>query len=357
MNRLVRHKGIREIAMNVVKRRWSVTIACMAAVLLLTAALPLTSPAATLEEKQREAEQVRQQLEALKQESQRLAEDYNAALSEYEVIRYNVEVNREQLEKAQRDYKRARSILHDRLRSMYKTGDVNSLEVLLDATSLDDLLTRYDFFSYIGNRDMEVFNEVKRLREEISERQRELEEQEARQRQVVGSVNAKRMAMEASIAEQQSFLDGINQEIKDLLAQMGSGGGSVQVGSFVFPVRGPHTFSNDWHAPRRGHLHQGNDIFAATGTPCVACVSGTVHHGEGKNAGLYVRLVGDDGNVYYYMHLNNFAATGHVAAGTVIGAVGDTGNAKGGAPHLHFEFHPGGGPAVNPYPLLVASDR
>jgi murein DD-endopeptidase MepM/ murein hydrolase activator NlpD len=323
---------------------------------LLMASLPLPAAAATLEEKQREAEQVRQQIESMKAESQRLAEEYNAALNEYEAIRFEVEQNREQLEKAQRDYKRARTILHDRLRSIYKMGEVNSMEVMLDSTSLDDFLTRYDFFSYIGNRDMEVFQEVKLLREEISSRQRALEEQEARQRQVVASVNAKRYAMEASLEEQQRFLDGINQEIKDLLADMGWGG-SVPTGSFVFPVNGPHTFTNDWHAPRRGHLHQGNDIFAADGTPCVACVSGTVHHGEGKNAGLYVRLVGDDGNVYYYMHLRRFAATGHVPAGTVIGTVGDTGNAVGGPPHLHFEIHPGGGPAINPYPILVAADN
>jgi murein DD-endopeptidase MepM/ murein hydrolase activator NlpD len=324
---------------------------------LLMAYLPFpAASAATLEEKQREAEQVRQQIEAMKADSQRLAEEYNAALNEYEGIRFEVEQNREQLEKAQRDYKRARTILHDRLRSIYKMGEVNSLEVMLDSTSLDDFLTRYDFFSYIGNRDMEVFNEVKLLREEISSRQRALEEQEARQRQVVASVNAKRYAMEASLEDQQRFLDGINQEIKDLLAEMGWGG-SVPTGSFTFPVNGPHTFTNDWHAPRRGHLHQGNDIFASAGTPCVACVSGTVHHGEGKNAGLYVRLVGDDGNVYYYMHLQRFAATGHVPAGTVIGTVGDTGNAVGGPPHLHFEIHPGGGPAINPYPILVAADN
>ncbi|MDY6795418.1 MAG: peptidoglycan DD-metalloendopeptidase family protein [Actinomycetota bacterium] len=330
--------------------------ALVAGLIVLLSLLPMAASSATLEEKQREAQEVRRQIEALKAESQRLAEEYNAALSEYESIRYEVELNREQLEAAQRDYKKARTILNDRLRTIYKTGDINSLEVLLDSSSIDDLLTRYDFFTYIGNRDIQVFDEVKRLKEEISQKQWELEEKEARSRQVVATVNANRFAMEASLEEQQKFLDGINEEIKQLLAEQGTGG-SVSVGSFVFPVNGPHTFTNDWHAPRTGHLHQGNDIFAAEGTPCVACASGTVHHGEGKNAGLYVRLVADDGNVYYYMHLQRFAATGHVAAGTVIGYVGDTGNAEGGPPHLHFEVHPGGGAAVNPYPLLVASDN
>jgi murein DD-endopeptidase MepM/ murein hydrolase activator NlpD len=327
--------------------------------LILAFSLPAIAASATLEEKQAEAERVRLQIEAMKAQSQQLAQEYSVALSEYEIVRAEVEGNREQLEKAQNDYKRARTILHERLRSIYKSGDVSSVEVLLESTSLDDFLTRYDFFSYIGNRDFQLFEEVKRLREEISDRQRSLEEKEARQRQVLGSVNAKRQAMEASLQEQQAYLDSVNKEILQLLATTGGGGTPIMtpIGSFVFPVRGPHSFSNDWHAPRTGHLHQGCDVFAADGTPMVACVSGTVNQGEGKNAGLYVRLAGDDGNVYYYMHCRRFGATGHVTAGTVIAYVGDTGNAVGGPPHLHFEVHPGGGAAINPYPILLAADR
>lgn len=326
---------------------------------LLFLSAPFSS-SATLQEKQAEAERVRRQIEAMKAESQRLAQEYNAAKDAYELIRGEVERNREELEKAQRDYKRARTILNERLRSIYKSGEVSSVELLLESTSLDDFLTRYDFFSYIGNRDFQIYSEVKRLREEIGERQRLLEEKENQQMQTLASVNAKRQALEASLQEQQKLLDSLNKEILELLTTQGMYYGtprSTPIGNFVFPVQGPCSFSNDWHAPRTGHLHQGNDIFAAMGTPCVACVSGTVYQGEGKNAGLYVRLVGDDGNVYYYMHLQRFAATGHVSAGTVIGYVGDTGNAVGGPPHLHFEFHPGGGPAVNPYPILLAAYR
>jgi murein DD-endopeptidase MepM/ murein hydrolase activator NlpD len=65
-------------------------------------------------------------------------------------------------------------------------------------------------------------------------------------------------------------------------------------------------------------------------------------------------LSGDDGNQYWYMHNEqNFVSGGHVSAGQHIAAVGDTGNASG-TPHLHFEYHPGGGAAVNPYPLVAS---
>ena len=342
------------------KRTRQLILLLVALTLLGAAAVPAAALSATLIEKQAEADRVRRQIEAMKAESQRLAEEYSAALTAYELTRSEVERNREQLEKAQNDYKRARTILHERLRSIYKAGEVSSLEVLLESTSLDDFLNRYDFFAYIGDRDYRIFDEVKRLREEIGGRQRSLEEKEAQQRQLLGSVNAKRQAMETSLQEQQAYLDSINEEILQLLATTGGGGGTpflTPIGYFVFPVQGPHSFTNDWHAPRTGHLHQGCDVFAAAGTPCVACVSGTVNHGEGKNAGLYVRLAGDDGHVYYYMHLLRFAATGHVSAGTVVGYVGDTGNARGGPPHLHFEVHPGGGAAVNPYPILLAADK
>lgn len=122
------------------------------------------------------------------------------------------------------------------------------------------------------------------------------------------------------------------------------------------PVQGQVTVMNDWGFPRSGgRFHEGNDLFARRGTPVVAVVSGTVAQKTGPVGGRQVKLAGDDGVSYYGTHLDAFGISGRVSAGTVIGYVGSSGNAAGGAPHLHFEVHPGGGQAVNPYPRIAGA--
>lgn len=124
-------------------------------------------------------------------------------------------------------------------------------------------------------------------------------------------------------------------------------------GAWRCPVQGAVSFTNDWGQPRSGgRRHQGTDMLAARGTPVVANVAGTVRHHNSRLGGLSYYLKGDDGNTYFGTHLASYAASGRVAAGTVVGTVGNSGNASGGPPHLHFEIHPGGGGPTNPYPTL-----
>jgi LysM repeat protein len=130
-----------------------------------------------------------------------------------------------------------------------------------------------------------------------------------------------------------------------------TGGGATDLRC---PVQGAMRHVNDWGFPRSGgRFHEGNDLFAARGTPLVAVVGGTVEQKVGPIGGNQVKLLGDDGAAYYYTHLDRFGAGGRVHAGDVVGYVGTSGNAAGTSPHVHFEVHPGGGPAVNPYPRLA----
>ncbi|HET6836169.1 MAG TPA: M23 family metallopeptidase [Acidimicrobiales bacterium] len=125
----------------------------------------------------------------------------------------------------------------------------------------------------------------------------------------------------------------------------------------VCPVQGPVSFVDSFGAPRSGgRAHQGVDMMAAMGTPTVAPVSGRVEHRGNATGGLSWWLYGDNGDEYYGTHLSAYAneGVGWVGAGTVIGYVGDSGNAAG-TPHLHFEIHPGGGGAINPFPDTAAA--
>lgn len=124
----------------------------------------------------------------------------------------------------------------------------------------------------------------------------------------------------------------------------------------ICPVKGAsrHDFSDSWGAPRHGgRFHTGNDIFAPRGTSVVANVTGTLQVVRGSVTGIGYYLVGDDGTKYFGAHLDTLRVrAGRVEAGTVIGTVGTTGNARGTPPHLHFEVKPGGGKPVDPNRLL-----
>ena len=151
--------------------------------------------------------------------------------------------------------------------------------------------------------------------------------------------------------------------------------------SFVFPVAaGKASYSDTFGAPRSGgRTHEGQDLMAAKHTPVVAAADGTITSVTWSSAGLSgnaLRLTDTDGWVYVYIHLNNdtpgtddgsnvyeraFAdgiATGQkVKAGEVIGWVGDSGNAEGTSPHLHFELHRPDGAVVNAYSSLAAASK
>jgi hypothetical protein len=147
------------------------------------------------------------------------------------------------------------------------------------------------------------------------------------------------------------------------------------VHTLVFPVQEKVSYSDDWLAPRTGHLHQGNDLMGAKLMHELAVVDGvisSVRVADGTNiSGNMLTLKGDDGWFYYYIHINNdtpgtddganppewrfapgIAQGVRVSAGQFIAYMGDSGDAETTGPHLHFEVHRPDGMAVDPYPSL-----
>ena len=124
--------------------------------------------------------------------------------------------------------------------------------------------------------------------------------------------------------------------------------------TWVCPVAAPSRFIDDFGAPRGGgRAHEGIDLLAPRGTPVVATVSGALERHDQPRGGLAYYLRGDDGFTYYGAHLATFVrGDGRVRIGEIIGTVGDTGNARGGPAHLHFEVIDKTGPR-NPHALLT----
>jgi murein DD-endopeptidase MepM/ murein hydrolase activator NlpD len=136
-------------------------------------------------------------------------------------------------------------------------------------------------------------------------------------------------------------------------------------GTGVFPVAGPHTYGDGFGAGRSGHTHQGQDILAASGTPVVAPVAGTISSTayQAGGAGYYIVEHAVDGRDLFFAHClanSTTVSTGQaVAEGQQLCAVGMTGDATG--PHLHFEiwpngWHAAGSQPIDPLPQLQAWD-
>jgi hypothetical protein len=153
----------------------------------------------------------------------------------------------------------------------------------------------------------------------------------------------------------------------------------IQGKQIVFPILGRTQLTNSFGDPRGQGAHEGEDIMAPRKAPALAAEAGRVkfHTGSGR-AGCMLYLYGDSGTKYMYIHLNNDLTMTNdnrgtcvqgvafarglkdgqrVLAGQPVGFVGDSGDADGISPHLHFEMHPGGGAAVAPYPHLRVAKR
>jgi hypothetical protein len=148
-----------------------------------------------------------------------------------------------------------------------------------------------------------------------------------------------------------------------------------QVPRLVFPLVAKTLLWDNFGDPRPNGSHQGIDMENPWRAPVVAVEPGTVKYWDSGLGGCMLYLYGDSGTTYMYIHLNNdltprnddrggckrgvsFAVPNgaKVAAGEQIGFNGDSGDAAGN-PHLHFEVHPGGGSAANPFRHLKRAIR
>ena len=290
---------------------------------------------------------LRAQLEAATAELERT----NAAI---ETTEERLTFDRQQLGQAEQRLAAARGSLSTEVASLYRSGGFNLVDAILDRDG-QRMPERLEFVTVILGRQADTVADAKAASVAYHQALDQLAADQARDRQLQ--------------AEGKAALAKLNQRLRaasDLTARLaGFPGGqtaypngpiTLPTGTYACPVEPPYSFVDTFGAPRPGgRSHMGNDIMAPYGARELAFTDGVISR-EHSNAlgGITLYLQGDDGNEYYYAHLSRYAVPQgtRVKAGQLTSYVGNTGDARYTAPHLHFEYHPGGGAPADPYPLL-----
>jgi murein DD-endopeptidase MepM/ murein hydrolase activator NlpD len=314
---------------------------------------------------------------------------YEALNAQYQTLVFRIGQMRERIDAYEAESRRLRDQIRERAVSAYILGpqQATGAGLFVGERSQQALVARQVLAAAVAEQaaalsDVEAITaEMTRLQAELeadtersSELRIEAEAVAARMYQLLAekeatlaSANQELASAEAALAEQRRLeeieaqrrlsLEFRSEAIRQALLNPAAGVPDEVTPGFVCPVAGANTYVDSWAAPRSGgRLHQGTDLMAGKDAPLVAAADGVVEHKTSALGGIVAVLHADYGVVYFYAHLSSYAGQSSgqwVAAGTVIGYNGDTGNPAPGAYHLHFEIRPTGGQAVNPYPTLA----
>lgn len=359
-------------------RHWVIRAVAPLLLIGLLSALPVAAGAQTREDVQRtraDRDTAFDALVAANDELDSAVVVYEEINSELIDLNWRIALLHDQV----RDYETDVVALEARARNLvieaYMNGGIELMEVVLEANSIQDVFTGQVLASRATDHDIIALDrldalsrELDRVRSELEVDQTRAAELEAQARNVVSRLVAAQEAAalayaEADQAAREAYRLFLEEErsrrMSELARIQGVAGGlsAAATPGFVCPVAGAVSFTNDWGFPRSGgRTHKGTDLFARRGTKLVAVADGSIRLSTEELGGTSIYLSANYGVTYYYAHLDSYApgvrSGMRVKIGDVIGYVGDSGNALGGTPHLHFQVHPGGGFPVNPYPTV-----
>ncbi len=266
----------------------------------------------------------------------------------------------------------------------YTSGQTNMIGSAFAATSIQDLVTTQALLERATEVELSAFDDLGAVSRQVDRSTAELEIHTAGVEIAENAASGLVAEIDALYVDQQHILDhadealstaisNLKQEIRDKRIEddrikrqqaqsasqaPGKAGGAdpAVTPGFMCPVQGGASFSNTWGARRSGgRTHKGVDMFNARNTPLVAVVDGRVRFSSNRLGGLSTHIYSDNNVVYYYAHLErhptNINSGQRVTKGTIVGYLGNSGNARYTSPHVHFEIRPNG-VAVNPYPTV-----
>ncbi len=373
------------------RRRKRAPIVLALVVALSAAAVPARSvDEDDVEQARLEAEQARQRAEEAAAERAAALESADAAVLAYEEINAEYQTLVSEMAQVRRrldQYAGEVAKVRERARrwavEAYMAGTTRADELLVvDADSMQQAMLAREVFAEAAADDLAALEDLEAIAARIEQLEEQLDEDTERASslrieaeavanrmyELLAAANEELTSAQGSLAEAEGTLveteraaeeERIRQEaIRMALLGPAAGVPENVTPGFVCPVVGLSAFTDTWGAPRaNGRHHIGTDLMAPRGTPLVAVADGVVESRLTPLGGLTVRLYADYGVYYVYAHLDSYPAdfvSGQwVPKGTVIGYMGDTGNAAPGACHLHFEIHPDGVGAVNPYPTVA----
>lgn len=296
--------------------------------------------------------------------------EISIAQAEYDKLQLRLQETVEELQVTQGRYDSVRAEMNYRAAESYmEGGPATSLDFLLSAESMADLTVRVEFISALQASDAERASTLTNLARHLNETRKRQASLTKFSRDALLVLQDKHQTLNERESELRSELSSLQSQLAEakrleakwkhkVQVYWKSVGGNGGASPFTVCPVPQYTWISDGFGDVRyttipPHPHQGNDIGAAYGSPIVAPFNGVASDASNGLGGLSVYVKNSSGYVYN-AHLSRMGQLGPVNAGDIIGYVGMSGDAQGTVPHNHFEWHPNGGAAVDPYAALMA---
>ena len=323
--------------------------------------LAILAPAVPAFAKGDSASSAKRKAEQAQQAANAAAAELNKAQSAYDQLGNSISKLQRQLQADQSHMAALKSAASARAVNAYMGASNNGVAATDPVAALDER-RREELFARANGQSQDAVSKLAVATEDLQTQKSALESQRSQQTSALERLKLQ----QKNLQDKLKLAQAAEKQVAVLASSSKSGRGTgyspgaviVNPGgsSFSCPIVGPLAFTNDWGAPRSGgRRHKGNDLFSSRGTPNVAVVSGRVFYQDGGLGGKSAYVVGNNGVTYFYAHLSQYIGGARtVSQGEVVGLTGNTGNARSGLTHTHFEIRLGGpgGLRINPYPTL-----